>query len=42
MGQGGQRFSKLEQINTKTVDKLVPAWSFRSAARSSAGRNRSR
>ncbi|MDP3844074.1 MAG: PQQ-dependent methanol/ethanol family dehydrogenase [Oxalobacteraceae bacterium] len=28
MGQDGQRFSKLTQINTKTVDKLTPAWSF--------------
>jgi alcohol dehydrogenase (cytochrome c) len=28
MGQQGQRFSPLTQINTKTVSKLVPAWSF--------------
>ena len=28
MGQGGQRFSKLTQINTKTVSKLTPAWAF--------------
>jgi alcohol dehydrogenase (cytochrome c) len=28
MGQQGQRFSPLEQINNKTVAKLVPAWSF--------------
>ena len=28
MGQGGQRFSKLTQINTKTVGKLTPIWSF--------------
>jgi len=28
MGQQGQRFSKLTQINTKTVDKLSPIWSF--------------
>lgn len=28
MGQDGQRFSKLTQINTKTVDKLTPIWSF--------------
>jgi len=28
MGQNGQRFSTLTQINTKNVSKLVPAWSF--------------
>jgi alcohol dehydrogenase (cytochrome c) len=28
MGQQGQRFSTLTQINTNTVSKLVPAWSF--------------
>ena len=28
MGQQGQRYSKLTQINTKTVGKLTPAWSF--------------
>lgn len=28
MGTQGQRFSPLTQINTKTVEKLVPAWSF--------------
>lgn len=28
MGQQGQRFSDLKQINTKTVGKLTPAWSF--------------
>ncbi|MBB5393135.1 MULTISPECIES: PQQ-dependent methanol/ethanol family dehydrogenase [unclassified Herbaspirillum] len=28
MGTQGQRFSPLTQINTKTVGKLVPAWSF--------------
>lgn len=28
MGQEGQRYSSLNQINTKTVAKLVPAWSF--------------
>jgi len=28
MGQQGQRFSPLEQINRKTVSRLVPAWSF--------------
>lgn len=28
MGQEGQRFSKLTQINTKTVSRLTPAWSF--------------
>lgn len=28
MGTEGQRFSPLSQINTKTVAKLVPAWSF--------------
>ena len=28
MGQQGQRFSPLTQINTKTVSRLVPAWSF--------------
>ncbi len=28
MGQQGQRFSDLTQINTKTVKKLTPAWSF--------------
>lgn len=28
MGQHGQRYSKLTQINTKTVGKLTPAWSF--------------
>jgi alcohol dehydrogenase (cytochrome c) len=28
MGQQGQRFSPLTQINAKSVSKLVPAWSF--------------
>lgn len=28
MGQEGQRFSKLAQINANTVSRLVPAWSF--------------
>jgi alcohol dehydrogenase (cytochrome c) len=28
MGQQGQRFSPLTQINTKSVSRLVPAWSF--------------
>lgn len=28
MGSGAQRFSPLTQINTKTVAKLTPAWSF--------------
>ena len=28
MGTQGQRFSTLTQINTKTVSKLTPAWSF--------------
>jgi alcohol dehydrogenase (cytochrome c) len=28
MGQQGQRFSPLTQVNSKTVSKLVPAWSF--------------
>ncbi len=28
MGQNGQRFSTLTQINTGNVAKLVPAWSF--------------
>ena len=28
MGTQGQRFSPLEQINTSTVSKLVPAWAF--------------
>ena len=42
MGQNGQRFSTLTKINTKNVSKLVPAWSFRSAARNSAARNPSR
>ena len=28
MGQQGQRYSPLTQINAKTVSKLVPAWSF--------------
>jgi len=28
MGQQGQRYSPLTQINTNTVSKLVPAWSF--------------
>ena len=28
MGQQGQRFSDLTQINTRTVRKLTPAWSF--------------
>ena len=27
MGTQGQRYSALTQINTKTVAKLVPAWS---------------
>ena len=28
MGTQGQRYSPLTQVNTKTVAKLVPAWSF--------------
>lgn len=28
MGTQGQRYSTLTQINTKTVNKLTPAWSF--------------
>ena len=28
MGPQGQRFSPLTQINTKSVSRLVPAWSF--------------
>ncbi|RJG00293.1 PQQ-dependent methanol/ethanol family dehydrogenase [Noviherbaspirillum sedimenti] len=28
MGQQGQRYSPLTQINTRTVSQLVPAWSF--------------
>lgn len=28
MGSEGQRYSPLTQINTKTVAKLIPAWSF--------------
>jgi alcohol dehydrogenase (cytochrome c) len=28
MGPQGQRFSPLNQINTKSVSRLVPAWSF--------------
>jgi alcohol dehydrogenase (cytochrome c) len=28
ISQDGQRFSPLTQVNTKTVSKLVPAWSF--------------
>jgi alcohol dehydrogenase (cytochrome c) len=28
LGQQGQRYSPLKQINTSTVAKLVPAWSF--------------
>lgn len=28
MGQNGQRFSNLTQINTKSISKLTPAWSF--------------
>lgn len=28
MGQNGQRFSKLTQINTNSVSRLTPAWSF--------------
>ncbi|WP_318841036.1 PQQ-dependent methanol/ethanol family dehydrogenase [Noviherbaspirillum aerium] len=28
MGPQGQRYSTLSQINTRTVSKLVPAWSF--------------
>ena len=28
MGTEGQRFSPLTQVNTKTVAKLVPDWSF--------------
>src|SRR6478672_2479171 len=28
MGQQGQRFSPLTQVNTKTVSNLVPVWSF--------------
>ncbi len=28
MGTEGQRYSPLKQINTSTVSKLVPAWSF--------------
>ena len=28
MGPQGQRFSPLTKLNTSTVKKLVPAWSF--------------
>jgi alcohol dehydrogenase (cytochrome c) len=42
ISQDGQRFSPLTQVNTKNVSKLVPAWSFPLAARSSAARSRSR
>jgi alcohol dehydrogenase (cytochrome c) len=28
LGSEGQRYSPLAQVNTKTVAKLVPAWSF--------------
>ena len=28
MGQRGQRFSPLEQINKKTIKDLVPVWNF--------------
>ena len=28
MGAQGQRYSPLTQINSKTVSKLTPAWSF--------------
>lgn len=28
MGQSGQRFSKLTQINTNSISRLTPAWSF--------------
>jgi alcohol dehydrogenase (cytochrome c) len=28
IGTQGQRYSPLKQINTATVGKLVPAWSF--------------
>ncbi|MBQ0937284.1 PQQ-dependent methanol/ethanol family dehydrogenase [Ideonella paludis] len=28
MGTQGQRYSPLKQVNPKTIDKLVPAWSF--------------
>ncbi|TDM04954.1 MAG: PQQ-dependent dehydrogenase, methanol/ethanol family [Ideonella sp. MAG2] len=28
MGTQGQRYSPLKQINPKSIDKLVPAWSF--------------
>jgi alcohol dehydrogenase (cytochrome c) len=28
IGSEGQRYSPLTQVNTKTVGKLVPAWSF--------------
>lgn len=28
MGQNGQRFSKLTQINTNSISRLTPAWSF--------------
>ena len=30
MGTEGQRFSPLKQVNTETVKRLVPAWSFSS------------
>src|SRR3990167_6552105 len=28
IGQQGQRYSPLKQINAQTIGKLVPAWSF--------------
>ena len=28
LGTQGQRYSPLKQVNPKTIDKLVPAWSF--------------
>src|SRR4051812_25404893 len=28
MGQQGQRFSSLTQVNAKNIKQLVPAWSF--------------
>ena len=28
MGQGGQRYSPLKQVNTDTIGDLVPVWSF--------------
>jgi alcohol dehydrogenase (cytochrome c) len=42
MGTEGQRYSPLDKINVKNIKNLVPAWSFPSAAKSSAARKPSR